>query len=73
MCILKIMKSKRGGTIVRVTPEQIAKAQAEQLTHFTEMMNRGEEPCSTWWGNPSVNWDIELDRCNGPMGFAWTR
>jgi len=67
---------KRGGAIVRVTPEQIAKAQAEQLTHFTESMNRGEEPCSPWWGNPSLNWgwDSEYDPCrNGPMGFAWTR
>ena len=59
---------------MRVTPEKLAEAQAEQLTHFTESMNRGEEPCSTWWGNPSLNWDIELeDRCDGPMGFAWTR
>ena len=68
------MKKRGGNATNQPTAERVAQVQAEELARFTESMNRGEEPCSTWWGNPSLNWDIELeDRCNGPMGFAWTR
>ena len=75
MCTLQIMKKRGGDATNQPTAERVAKVQEEILARFTESMNLGEEPCSTWWGNPSLNWgwDSQYDPCrNGPMGFAWT-
>ena len=58
---------------MRVTPQKLIEVQEEILARFTEKMNNGEEPCSTWWGNPSLDWITQVEpREEGPIGFAWT-
>ena len=68
--VANLKKSGRGGAIVR----QTLWGGMEALDKFwAEKRDNGEEPCSFWYGNPSVNWGgrVEGPR-EGPFGFAWT-